>query len=170
MFEVLRLGASAGAGHRLNLLLVFRQGAEQLLWKDGRLLRLKHLEYHGLIPEGALVAGVRWKSWDAVGNNRVDVADRLGGHIVCWLVVAGLDGRELLLQQLVNGIVLGNVDQHLLHGLATGENIEHVSCKLSMLCGCRFIASRTSGWLSIAVFQVKTSIFSAKKPASCSDS
>ena len=93
----------------------------------------------------------------------MDVADRLGGHVVCWLVVAGLDGRELLLQQLVNGVVLGNVDLQLLHGLATGENIEHVSCKLSILCGCGFIASRTSGWLSIAVFQLKTSTVSAKK-------
>ncbi len=76
-----------------------------------------------------MVAGVGWKSCDAVGNNRVDVADRLGGRGVCWLVVAGLDGRELLLQQRVNGVVLGNVDLQLLHGLATGENIEHVSCK-----------------------------------------
>ncbi len=40
----------------------------------------------------------------------------------------------------------------------------------SMLCGCSFIASGTSGWLSIAVFPLKTSTFSAKKPISCSDS
>ena len=43
-FEVLGLGASASAGHRLNLLIVtvvFREGAEQLLSKDGRLLRFK---------------------------------------------------------------------------------------------------------------------------------
>ncbi len=97
--------------------------------KDGRLLRLEHLKYHDLISEGALVAGVGWKSFDAVGNNPVDVADRLWGHIVRRLVVTGLDGRELLLQQRVNGVVLGNVDLQLLHGLATGENIEHVSCK-----------------------------------------
>ena len=77
-----------------------------------------------------MVAGVGWNSCDAVGNNHVDVADRLGGHIVCWLVVAGLDGWESLLQQRVNAVVLGNVDLQLLHGLtlATGENIEHVSC------------------------------------------
>ena len=56
----------------------------------------------------------------------MDVADRLGGHVVCWLAVAGLDGRELLTQQRVNGVVLGNADLQLLHGLATGENIEHV--------------------------------------------
>ncbi len=36
-FEVLGLGASAGAGHRLNLLVVGREGVEQLLAKDGRL-------------------------------------------------------------------------------------------------------------------------------------
>jgi hypothetical protein len=36
-FEVLGLGASAGAGHRLNLLVVFREGVEQLVAKDGRL-------------------------------------------------------------------------------------------------------------------------------------
>jgi hypothetical protein len=122
-FEVLGLGASADAGNRLNLLVVFREGVEQLVAKDGRLLCLEHLEYHDLILEGALVAGVGWKSCDAVGNNPVDVANRLGGHVVCWLVVAGLDGRELLLQQRVNGVVLGNVDLQL-HGLATGENIE----------------------------------------------
>ncbi len=104
---MLGLGASAGAGHRLNLLVVFREGVEQLVAKVGRLLRLEHLQYHDLISEGALVAGVGWKSCDAVGNDPVDVADRLGGHVVCWLVVAGLDGRELLLQQRVNGVVLG---------------------------------------------------------------
>ena len=71
-------------------------------------------------------AVVDWKSRDAVCNNRVDVADRLGGHVVGWLVVAGLDGRELLMQQLVNGVVLGDVDLQLLHGLATGQNTEHV--------------------------------------------
>jgi hypothetical protein len=67
-----------------------------------------------------LGAGVGWKSCDAVGNNPVDVAYSLWGHIVGWLVVIGLDGRELLMQQLVNGVVLGNVDLQLLHGLATG--------------------------------------------------
>ncbi len=72
-------------------------------------------------------AGVGWKSRDAVRNNPVDVANRLGGHIVGWLVVAGLDGRELLMQQRVKGVLLGNADLQLLHGLATGENIEHVS-------------------------------------------
>ncbi len=74
-------------------------------------------------------AGVGWKSCDAVGNNPVDVTDRLGAHVVGWLVVARLDGRELLIQQRVNGVVLGNSDLQLLHGLATGENIEHVSSK-----------------------------------------
>ena len=71
-------------------------------------------------------AGVGWKSSDAIRNNPVAVADRLGGHVVGWLVVTGLDGRELLMQQIVNGVVPGNVDLQLLHGLATGENIEHV--------------------------------------------
>jgi hypothetical protein len=126
-FEVLGLGASAGAGHGLNLLVVGRECVEQFLVKDSRLLRLKHPEYHDLISEGALGAGVRWKSCDTVGYNPVDVADRLGAHIVGWLVVGGLDGRELLMQQRVNGVVLGIADLQLLHGLATGENIEHVS-------------------------------------------
>ena len=31
------------------------------------------------------------------------------------------------MQQRVNGVVLGNIDLQLLHGLATGENVEHVS-------------------------------------------
>ncbi len=63
-------------------------------------------------------AGVGWKSCDAVGNNLnpVDVSYRLGGHMVTvgWLVVAGLssDCRKLLMQQRVNGVVLGNVDLH----------------------------------------------------------
>jgi hypothetical protein len=59
LFEVtvLGLGASAGAGHRLNLV-VGRDGVEQLLVKDCRLLRLLHLEYNDLILEGALGAGV----------------------------------------------------------------------------------------------------------------
>ncbi len=74
-------------------------------------------------------AGVGWKSCDAVGNYPMDVANCLGGHIVGWLVVAGLDGLELLMQQHVNGVVLGNVDLQLMYGLATGENIEHVTCK-----------------------------------------
>jgi hypothetical protein len=98
-FEVLGLGASTGAGHRLNLLVVGREGVEQFLAKDGRLLRLKHLEYHDLILEGALGAGVGWKSRDAVRNNPVGVTNRLGGNVVGWLVFAGLDGRELLMQQ-----------------------------------------------------------------------
>ncbi len=46
----------------------------------------------------------------------MDVANRLRGHVVCWLVIAGLDGRESLLQQQVNGVVLGNVDLQFLHG------------------------------------------------------
>ena len=64
---------------------------------------------------------------DAVGNDPVDVAYRLGGHVHGRLVVAGLDGRKLLLHQHVNGEVLGRVDLQMLQGLATGENIEHVS-------------------------------------------
>ncbi len=85
--------------------------------------------YHDLISEGVFGAGIGWKSCDAVCNNRVDVAYGLEGHIVCWLVVAGLDGRELLVQQQVNCVVLGNVDLQFLHGLASSENMEHVSCK-----------------------------------------
>jgi hypothetical protein len=60
-----------------------------------------------------LVAGVGWKTSDGVSDKPVDVADRLGGHKVrwlTWLVVAGLDGRELLLEEQVNGAVLGWVD------------------------------------------------------------
>ena len=44
----------------------------------------------------------------------VDVAYRLGAHVVGWLIVAGLDGRELLMQQRVNGVVLGNAELQLL--------------------------------------------------------
>ncbi len=85
-----------------------------------------------------MVAGVSWKTSDGVGNKPVDVADRSGDHIVgCqWLVVAGLDGRELLMQQLVNGAVLGRVDLQLLHSLATSGNIEHVNH--SRLACCRW--------------------------------
>ncbi len=129
VFEVLGLGASARAGHRLNLLVVGCEGVEQLLAKVSQLQCLEDLNYHDLISEGVLGAGMGWKSRDAVSNNPVDVANSLGGHIVGWLVVTGLDGRELLMQQRVNGVVLGNVDLQLLHGLATSENIEHVSCK-----------------------------------------
>ncbi len=124
---MLGLGASAGAGHQLNLLVEGREGVEQFLAKDCLLLRLEHLKYHDLILEGALGAGVGWKSRDAVSNNPVDVTNSLGGHIVGWLVITGLDGRELLMQQRVNSVVLGNAVMQLLHGLATGENIEHVS-------------------------------------------
>ncbi len=53
-----------------------------------------------------------WKSCDAVSNNPVDVADSLEGHIVGWLVVTGLESQELLMQQLVNRVILGNVDLH----------------------------------------------------------
>ena len=49
---------------------------------------------------------------------------RLGGHVVGRLVVAGLDGRESLMQEQVNGAVLGWVDLQKLHSLATSENIE----------------------------------------------
>ncbi len=47
----------------------------------------------------------------------MDVADSLGGHVVRQLVVAGLDGRELLLEEQVNlnGVVLGWVDLQKLH-------------------------------------------------------
>ena len=114
---------------RTEFLVVVREGVAQLGAKDGRLQRLEHLEYHDLVAEGALVAGVGWKTGDAVSNNPVNVSNRLGGHVVGWLVVAALDGRECLLQQRVNGLVLGRVDLVLLHGLATGENMEHVSCK-----------------------------------------
>jgi hypothetical protein len=99
-FEVLGFGASTGAGHGLNhpsLLVVVRKGVAHVVAKDGRLQRLEHLAYHDLISEGALVAGVEWKTSNAVCNNPVDVADRLGGHVVGWFVVAGLDGRELLI-------------------------------------------------------------------------
>ncbi len=91
--------ASTCAGHRLNLLVVVRQGAEQFLAKDSWLLRLELLQYHDLISEGSLVAGVGWKTSDGVSDKPVDVADRLGGHIVRRLVVAGLDGLELLLEE-----------------------------------------------------------------------
>ncbi len=76
-----------------------------------------------------MFAGVRWKTSAAVGKNPVDVAYHSEGHIVVWLVVTGLDGLELLMQQQVNGVALGRVDLQMLHGLATCENIEHVSCK-----------------------------------------
>ena len=33
------------------------------------------------------------------------------------------------MQQQVNGLALDRVDLEMLHGLATGENMEHVSCK-----------------------------------------
>jgi hypothetical protein len=42
-FEVLGLGASACAGHPLNLFVVGCEGIHRLVTKDGRLLRLKHL-------------------------------------------------------------------------------------------------------------------------------
>ncbi len=40
-FEVLGLGASAGARHGLNLLVVGREGVEQSLEKDGQLQLLE---------------------------------------------------------------------------------------------------------------------------------
>ncbi len=93
-----------------------------------------------------MVAGVTvgGKTSDAVGTNPVDVAYCLGGHIVGWLVVAGLDGLELLMQQLVNCAVpsLGRNFQQLLHGLATSENIEHVRQPENTLCG----TSSTHQW------------------------
>ncbi len=59
-----------------------------------------------------MVAGVGWKTSDGVSDKPVDVADRLGGR---RRVVAGLDGRELLLEERVNGAVLGWVDLQKLH-------------------------------------------------------
>ncbi len=58
------------------------------------------------------------------------VTDRLGGHVVGWLAAAGLDGWELLVQEQVNGAVLGWVDLQLLHSMTTSENIEHVGSQL----------------------------------------
>jgi hypothetical protein len=82
--EMLGLGASTGSGYRLNLLVEVTvcQGVEQLLEKDCLLQRLQHLEYHDLIAEGFLVAGVAWKTSDGVSDKPVDVADRSGGHVV----------------------------------------------------------------------------------------
>ncbi len=74
-----------------------------------------------------MVAGVGWKTSDGVCDTPVDVADRLGGHVVGQLVVGGLDGRESLLEERANGAVLSLIDLQMLHSLTTSENMEHIS-------------------------------------------
>ena len=84
--EALGLGASSGAGYAQDLLVVVHQRVEQFLPEHCRLLRLEHLQYHALIAESLCVAGVGLKQRDGVANETVDVTNRLGGHLGCWLV------------------------------------------------------------------------------------
>ena len=112
----------------------------------GRQLHLQHLQYHDLISEGSLVTGVGCKTSDGVGNDSVDVANRLGGLVVGWLAVGRLEGRELQIQQRVNGVVLAWVDLQMLHSLTTSENIEHVRT-LNMLSWVQdTISCLSSNW------------------------
>ncbi len=64
------------------------------------------------------------KQSDGIANETVDVTNRLGGHVGCWLVVGRLDGRKFTLQQRVNSKVLAWDDFETLHYLATSESIE----------------------------------------------
>ena len=70
------------------------------------------------------------KQSDGVANETVDVTNRLGGHVGCWLVVGRLDGRKFTLQQRVDCTVLAWDDLQTLHSLATSESKEKMSQQL----------------------------------------
>ncbi len=123
----LGLGATAGAHKPLDVLVIGGQDGLQL--RQGVRLHFGVYIHHRAL--------VRMCSWiDAVSENKqnrvdddsesMDVGDSLGVDDAKLLVVEALDGREGLVQEVVDCLVLGGINLELHHAFATRNSFKNV--------------------------------------------